>query len=244
MNTSTLYRLLGEAVKYSPDTPGSKVESLQTFAAVRNAGEWDTENLGKTPIDKAHPFFFSKKWAAMGYSPNNITFDYPALFAVEQFGSLAGVFTGNVKNGARIQLSAVYPNVQKLENATLKASCEFLPTLAIYPKMKALLFQALNYLGGSVYAVVDGNPAAWYNEGFLQAALAAGDITAYTIQEKETNAFRKQIQAANEAGEMGFIDDEGGHLLCGVSVSFAVTELYCETVNYSYDTANCCTPRN
>jgi len=239
MNKNDFYRLLAQAVQFSPDVPGEKIESLQTFGVVRSMAEASTTNLGKTILDKDGPFFFSKKWNALGSPANNVVFEYPALLVVDRFGNASGLFTNKIEVGSNIQLAALYPNVEKLEDTTLKAMCSQVPIPEIYSRMNALLLAALKYVSGAIYATVDGSPG-WHNKAQLDAALAAAEIGSYILHEKETNAFKKRMTTANTQADIGYIDDAGSDLLCGVSYTITFKEVFCDASVYDFDVANCC----
>lgn len=239
MTKNDLFRLLGEAVKFSPEVTVSRTAlRLNTFAVLRSPAEMNSDSLEKTVWDRDKPFFYSRKWEANNFTANRVNFDYPALIAYDLQPRLTGFFKGKGKRLINIRLDCLYPNVAKADQ-NIKNACKELLVQEIYTATEAMIIQALSYLKNSIYATVDGTPG-WHNQDRLDQQVTDGDVTTYTKDVNQTNIFLRDIQAQNETMGGGYVDDESKDALCGVHYNFILTESACEVQDSEFQTINCC----
>lgn len=239
MNRNDLFRLLKEAVKYSPTvTTGSNQLRLETFAVVRSAGEAISESLGKTVWDRDKNFFYSRKWEALNYSANNIAHEYPLLIAYDLSPRLTNFFQSKGHRIRQIRLDCLYPNIEKLDQ-NVKLQCKKLHVQEIYDVTEAMLIQVLSYINNIVYANVDGTPG-YHNQSRLDQQVSDGDVTAYTIDTNATNTLKRQLKDQNETMSGGYIDDQSVNALCGVHYTFSLVESACEVQDSNFNVINCC----
>lgn len=234
MDKQTFYRILGQAVKYSK-AQDKKYKQLQTFAVLRDRSDFAAESLGRTILDRYKPFFYSRKWEGKKYPAGEVVFEYPALFVIETAPLLETPFAQKSQRCTNMQLMVVYPNIEKLENAGIKAMCEKLLTDEIYTLADDLMRQVFLYLRSTIYATV-GGVDGWHNEKKLIA-----DGTTYTKIERQTNAYLKQLIQDNQIANGIFVDDEGKDMLCGVqyAIRFCETSV-CNSQENSFDLITCC----
>lgn len=239
MDKRTFYRILGQAVKYSQAT-GNKWEQFQTFAVLRDRSDFAAESLGRTILDRYKPFFYSRKWEGKNYPAGNVAFEYPGLFVIETFPLIETPFAIKTQRCHSIQLICAYPNIEKLEDATIKAMCKNLLTDEIYILCNDLMQQVFLYLKNTVYATVDG-VNGWHNQNRLVYQLEQGDISSYSIIQRETNAYQKQLIQDNPTANGVYLDDVGKDMLCGVqySIRFCETSV-CAGQENSFDLVTCC----
>lgn len=239
MNILDFYSQLAKSVRYQQQTT-DWLDTLQTFAVLRDLSEVNSENLGKVMKDQDQQFFYSRQWSELSKHPAKISFRYPALFAVPLSAGASNLFAPTKSKEINvIQLAALYPNIQKQEN-TLRGYKTLRP-LEIYPRMAKLLFDSVHYLRQAVLATTNVNPTpTWYHKEELAFYQADGQIIDFNIDLKNTNLFLKSIQHANPENEGGFIDDIGKDYLCGFAVNIRFeNDCYAEVQQLDFSRAEC-----
>jgi len=241
MKKTDFYRLLGEAVRYSPESE-NKYDQLQTFVVMRSLADLNAESFGRTSLDRFRNFFYSRRWEDTGYT-SSIQPEFPALIAIDRSARLTNFMRhpGNIIC-PQIQLAVVYPNVERIEGTT-PAACEALVSEEIYDLTEKHLLYVLEYIAGAVYASTDVNPVpAWYNSYRLMWEIDQGDIATFSTNQLETNRFVKDMQANNASAVINYIDDVSVNKLCGVSMDVVFCGVTCSSgINAAFTAAvDCC----
>ncbi|MCS6930525.1 MAG: hypothetical protein NZM43_13640 [Saprospiraceae bacterium] len=148
-NLITFYTALREAVRlHSPNTtlPCKRLQTFRVFAA-SPAQELLTQTLGATVCDKDKPFFFSREWHERRYNPNEITWQYPLLFAfeVEAACDLSQIEDGIVRARHTLQVG-VLDVVKDVKSAAGCKNCEGRTPNEIYLDTQQQLFEALLFV--------------------------------------------------------------------------------------------------
>ena len=239
MTKNDFFRLLGEAVKYSPSVAVGRVEiPLNTFAVLRSPIELTAESLEKTIWDKGKPYFYSRKWEAFNYSANRISFEYPILVAYDLGPRITDFFSGKGQRLTNIRLDCLYPNVEKA-GADVKQACKALVVNEIYDLTHAHLLQVLAYMKNCIYADVDGTHG-WHNLDRLNDQVADGDVTTYTKDVNTTAIYTRRMKENNGQINGGYLDDESKDMLCGLTYTITLQESACELQDSNFNTINCC----
>lgn len=241
MTKNDLYRLFGESVKYSPPNE-DRSQQLQTFAVLRSENDLIAESLGRSVLDRGKPFFYSRKWAASNYNANVIEYEYPGLFALDLSPQLNGFFnkSGERSETITIRLYCLYPNVERLEDDTIKSLCKNILTDEIYLLTKGLLKSSLYYIQDSIYANTNVDATyRWYNKGYLDYLVTSGDIATYTENKESTLFFQNRLRQNNAGIQGNHIDDLGIHKLTGVYFDLSFYEIDCKK-SYDFEFSNKC----
>ena len=214
---------------------------MQTFAVIRSLDDINSENLGRTPKDRFKPFFYSRKWEALGFPASNVVFEYPAVFVIDRSGRVETPFASRKRRLSNIQVVVVFPNVEKVEDVSLKAACAQLITDEIYQLTESLAYSVFDFVSGSVFAVTDKHPGGdWFHRSALPVMVTAGQIASYDINEAKTTAQLKMLRTSNVQASIGFVDDVTKDSLCGVSFSLSLVDDVCSVAGFDFNAKNCC----
>lgn len=245
MTKNDIFRLVSLLVQghaYSEQ----KHRQLQTFCVIRGRGEINGESLGRSVVDRFKPYFYSRRWAAHGYTANAIEYDFPAVFAIELPGTIEG---GPLASSSRvcgdIQLVCLYPNIETLED-TLAARCSALSVQEIEQQALDHLIYIFKNLGEyAVFATTDQDvQGGWYLEQELDQLVAQGDIATYEIFTGKTQTWKKRFEQDNRQVSFDFVDDFTVHKLCGAALTIRTCEQLCTSAaSPSFTSVDCCAQR-
>lgn len=167
------YALLRESVRQSVrnDLPCLQLQSFRVLAESFGS-EIGIDTLGATPCDKDRPYFWSRKWDALNNKADKITFDWPLLYVFETSGVRTNPFGARDKVNATLEIGVL----DIVQDDCAKGRCSGCPgrtSHEIYRDTQGLLSGAMRYVGGAVWASVDGGSAGLYNEATLREAYGA-----------------------------------------------------------------------
>jgi len=243
MTEIDFYRALGDSVKYHAPNE-EQFRELQTFAVIRNRMSLAEENLSRTGIDRFKPYFYSKRWEAMGYSADAVEYDFPGIFVLKLRSPITNLGAGAQGQICHdIQVMSLYPNVEALpEGITLR--CKALTVEEIEKLTRDHLLYALGYAKESQYATTNVNPSGqWYGPGLLDHLLSEGEISSFQVDEGETRKFKKRFFNETRSATIEYLDDFSIHKLCGCFVNIRFCEPLCEPTpspDFSGVTRECC----
>ncbi|MCA9366744.1 hypothetical protein KC887_00565 [Candidatus Kaiserbacteria bacterium] len=245
MTKNDLFRLLSLLVQghaFSED----KHKQLQSFCVIRGRGEINGDSLGRSVVDRFKPYFYSRRWAAQGYTSNAIEYDFPAVFAIELPGTIeGGPSNTRAQMCADIQLICLYPNIEHLED-TLAARCKALSVQEIEQQTLAHLVYLFQNVGSSaVFATTNKDTqGSWYLQQELDYLLDQGEIVAMAVDQGKTNAWRKRFEESNRQVSFDYVDDFTAHKLCGASLTIRNCEALCASASApAFTNINCCAQR-
>jgi len=243
MTEIDFYQALADAVRYHALNE-EQFRELQTFAVIRNRMSLAEENLSRTGIDRFKPYFYSKRWEAMGYSADAVEYDFPGIFVLKLRSPITNLGSGPQGQICHdIQVMSLYPNVEALpEGITLR--CKALTVEEVEKLTRDHLLYALQYAGASEYATTDVNPSGrWYGPGLLAYLLAQGKIASYSIDAAKTRTFQKRWANETRSATVEYLDDFSIHKLCGCFLNIRFCEPLCEAIpspSFASATRECC----
>lgn len=184
-------RICRDAVRLFPVVDAQRpCLQLQTFRVLsfQRGAELGTENLGAVPTDKDTPFFWSRAWHEAKYSPNALSFNWPALTVFEIFNETKSSPFGNGFTRAyRLEISVLDVYRSDCVDGS-KTGCQARPINQIYLDTERLLDGFFAYLGKVVVASTSAKPTpAVYYEPWLKAQILAGAITDYAVKYRLDN---------------------------------------------------------
>ena len=242
MTTLTEFiKICHDGVRYAKQQ-SDKFHALQTFAVLDNLEDVHADNLGKNIVDRYRHLFYSKKFEGLKSKPSNLSFEYPAMFAVLNNYEKEGVFRQKRKDCFTLQLSFLYPHFEN-QSGKLKNIKNNLRPFDITNQMIALSEGFIDYLKGVVYADVDG-VTGWYNKYVLEAQKAKGIVTNYELFDVTCNRFQKALKDNNDRMNFRFIDSYGKDCLYGVAFNIELCTTNCEVGEFEVDLKACCTGAN
>lgn len=145
----TFYTALRDAVRLHNPQSNLPCRRLQTFRVFASSPTQEllTPNLGATICDKDKPFFFSREWREKKYNPNDITWQYPLLFAfeVEANADILQIEDGRVRITHTLQVG-VLDIVKEVKSAAACKGCEGRTVNEIYLDTQQQLFEVLRFV--------------------------------------------------------------------------------------------------
>lgn len=217
MTTDQFFKILSNSAKFSPPT-NNKWERLQSFAALRSISDLNSDNLSKNIYYKNKPYFYSRIWAQNKYPKDRVKVDFPLLVAVPVSLSANNYFDRNREEVYRIELSVLYPNLEKKSTESRFNDYKKLLVEEIYPLASDLLLSVFAYISNLVAFTADEYPTqTWMNKGHYDHLLANSDINNPIIDIQSTKSFSNKLRQLNPVMEGVHNDDYGKDLLCGVT---------------------------
>ena len=219
----TYYSILLDAVRRYPATTGFDCKQPQTFKVLQldHGAELQTPAMGATLSDKDTPYFYSRSWERKGFTPNNITADYPVLTAFELSSDLGrGIEEKNMTEFCFLEIAVLDVFQNKCDGKAGK--CESRTINHIFRDTKLILLNAVNYLTGAVIATV-GDVTGVYNKSILERILSNGEIEQYNIIYDIGDAFQadnKEVRTTHV--EMGATNTYGTKLRVKVRVKWCL----------------------
>ena len=177
----TYYSILLDAVRRYPATTGFDCKQPQTFRVLQldHAAELQTPAMGATLSDKDTPYFYSRSWERKGFTPNNITADYPVLTAFELSSELdRGIKEKNITEYCFLGISVL--DVLQNNCDGKHRGCESRTINHIFKDTKEILLNSINYLSGCVIARV-GDVDGIYNIHLLKRLVDSGQIDNFDV---------------------------------------------------------------
>lgn len=177
----TYYSIFLDAARRYPATQGYDCKQPQTFRVLQldHGAEIHTPAMGATLSDKDTPYFYSRSWERRGFTPNNITADFPLLTAFELSSDMPrGITQGGMKQMYFTEISILDQFQNKCDGKARK--CENRSINQIYADTEVILLNVVNYLCGSVIAQV-GDVTGVYNIKMLEHWRDCGEIDGYNV---------------------------------------------------------------
>jgi hypothetical protein len=199
-NQDQLWNVFKEFVMFHPPNQAKPCLQLQTWALLKNLdSNLNAEGLGMTIKDKAMPTFFSRIWAASGYSPNSIRCDSPLLIAnfieINTFRPRTGIKTDVISFDLAVldglKDSKVRPNTcdARNEHQIFQDAFTILNQLFLY--LQTIDEAIVTPLAGPQYSVITSRQRLDY---LVSEVL----ISAYEIQETESaqikHSFKRMVE--------------------------------------------------
>lgn len=189
-----VYELLKEFVKNYPNH-SNRCRRLQTFAVLESVTQLNTENLGKTILDKNKPFFFSREWASKQHNPSKLSFNFPALIAFDRGTTFVDPFSKKIKTCYSLDIGVFDKFDQDCadKKSGCKDPCASRVPSEIFKHTQDFLMTLFAFLCDLICVKKDGKNK-WYHKGYYQANKE--DIGG-KICNKTTGRFQQMLKRKN-----------------------------------------------
>lgn len=230
MQLHEFYQLLKSAIQYIQSESNRKIDTLQTFAVVERISDISTEALTRSMHSRHKPFIYAKKWAQLG-GPE-IKWEYPILVAYEMPPIYVDPF-GKPTIRHRVELSALYPNVEQVEGDYLKY-CEQLEAEEIRQRMEKLLFGIIGYLKDVRVYEKEGE------QRYANKQVIDMEEIPWRMNRRLSDLLQSDLWRNTQDGTQGkIVTDFEKDKVCGVSMLLSFTDR-CPTKQYNIVPPNCC----
>jgi hypothetical protein len=138
--------------------------------------------LGAVPADKDNPFFWSRDWHNLKYSPSKLKWSWPLLTMYELIAeNKKSVFQKGKKRCYTVEIAVLDVFKEDCTTGMAKYSaCDSRTVNQIYLDTETMLDGVLQYFGGIVIATTSANATPTiYFKPWLDAQVTAGTITGY-----------------------------------------------------------------
>jgi hypothetical protein len=222
------YNALKSAVMFSP---GEGCNQLQTFKVLEQSGgaKLVSENFGATRCDKDKPYFWSRKWHNQKYA-GDPDWAFPALIVVERSFVSDHPFRQSQNTAYQFNIS-VMDRLHVGNNKMGCTGCEGRTINEIYEDTERLLFQTLQFIGGTIEASIDGVEGL-YNKDMLEAMVANGDLSAYV-----PGKFWGSLVSENIKGTEGYKSAIYQEQIFGNSINISLPFKICDKPDWNFGAA-------
>jgi hypothetical protein len=226
-----LYTALSQAVRYypAPSDAGRLCDRLQTFRVFGNnqLQNLTTDSIGASVCDKDKPYFYSRKWEAMGFNPNKISWEWPLAYAYPVRYTVENLRGKYIKRANLIEVGVLH----LLPEGKGCTGCDGRNENEVFQDASTQLMAVLNYLSGMGYYTV--NPthedARLYHAEMLQAAQDAGSINSFDL----ATGLLKGAGASTDNLTFEYVERYAERVF-GVSVALPFVSTECVDVAYDF----------
>ena len=169
-----VYKLIREAVMAHPKREW-RCKAPQSYAILQHISDLDTPNIRKTLHDLREGYVYSAAWAARGYTPNDVIFDYPIVGVSHYNGTVVDVFKKNMKVCPNITIG-VYDVLQEPCVGEDCNECSQRNFHQIETDTEAILWNIVSYLGHIVKAEINGAEAQYYSKYYIEYMESQGAV--------------------------------------------------------------------
>lgn len=171
---------LKQAVMFSPKAD-MKCKQLQALrVSPREYGqELASDNLGATICDRDKPFFWSRRWELAKFNPNQITWEYPLLFASELSISTKNAMSNASERTYSFQVAVLDRYSEDCDKGKCQG-CEGRTVNEIFYDTETLLHSVVRYLATVTEATTDMDATGFWGRAYLDWLIDQGKIGGYT----------------------------------------------------------------
>ena len=242
MTLTDFYGVIREAVRFAPNEE-NVYDTLRTFAVLRHPSELNGETVDKSILHKGTKFFWSKKWEQLGYSSNNISWDFPIVTVIPVRSNYTNISGQKSTESVVLDISVLYPNpeIESLSGSHLVRG-KTLTREELYDKMKDRLLYILSYIKTAQKATIDG-VTDWHGEPYV--TYLQGEGATVSVDTKATGDLRRRLHNANLVNNGSFIDDVSAHRLIGHGIAYNLPASSClPSIAPDFSTVDCCNQVN
>ncbi len=177
------YSLLRDAARSSPPVENAPCLQIQAFRALafEDATEITAPNFGASVCDRERPYYWSRLWAASGYDESQIQAEFPVLAAFERTGVRKNAFNPQNSTLSEIEIAVIDRyDTEGCESGNCKG-CAGRTRMEIFRDTRYLLSYVLQYIGGAVYADIDGIGKGLFHGATLETLSTSNEIAAFSI---------------------------------------------------------------
>lgn len=224
-----IYTALRDSVRFYPaqDLPCQRPQTWRVLQQAM-AAEVSTQNLGATICDKGKPYFWSRLWHEKQYTPNNIAWAFPLLYAFETDGTIVDPLGDRPQFVYNLQIGVL--DVMKDEPDARKCvGCNARTINEVYQDTQTILQSCLEYLKNTSLYSIDGGPDAWSNSDFIYHGVSAQRFTA----ERKGASILANSQKLNR--ESTFFRAERSEKIYGTAMNLSVVASGCKTTTWNFN---------
>ena len=176
------YSLLRDAARSSPPVENTPCLQIQAFRALafEDATEITSPNFGATVCDKERPYYWSRLWAESGYDETQIQAEFPVLAAFERTGVRTNAFNPRNSTLSEIEIAVLDRyDTEGCDSGNCKG-CAGRTRMEIFRDTRYLLSYVLSYIGGSIYADIDGIGKGIFHQATLEQLALTNQIPPFS----------------------------------------------------------------
>lgn len=177
------YSFLRDAARSSPPVENAPCLQIQAFRALafEDATEITSPNFGATVCDRERPYYWSRLWAASGYDETQIQAEFPVLAAFERTAVRKDAFNPRNSTVSEIEVAVIDRyDTEGCESGNCKG-CAGRTRMEIFRDTRYLLSYVLGYVGGAVFADIEGIGKGLFHQATLETLYMSGQIPPFNV---------------------------------------------------------------